>query len=553
LALALLLFGAFSIRGLHSRTGLPYVHRWGETTIVGRSLEMVKTGDLNPHWFKYGGPTIYLEAVVDAVHYVWLRGQPESGASVGSLEDILLPKQMGSRWLLSHPSFLLWNRLALSLVGVLTIVMTVGLARMFIGRWWALLAGATLTALPSHVFVSTSVRPDALATLFTLGAVAAAVRFLRHERPGSWIASLLFAGLAAATKYNAAMALLAPWSALALAGWRRSSGLRRWMPLAAFGLPILAFLAGNPFCVVELTTFLEHAGDEYHHYHQLGQPGQIAEPGLAHAWIQIRQLAQGLGAGSSILGWPLMLLALPGAARLIRRVEGAVVCFVPLAFFLFMVSTKVVFEHNFALLGPFVGLALAAGARAIATRLRATTSAARLAWLATAVLIAAAPFTKSWIQAGRIARTPDTRSRIVDAVNRLARERGWERVALADELEMHPLDRARLEIESEQLKLEGIRAQESRFDALVVPMAIGLRKGMVKAAEGLEDENYLHPDRESVTTAYEELERRMEAKRAFLPRGEVVFEIEGEPTPLGAMSVNPGLRIVLPGPSVSGD
>jgi hypothetical protein len=118
---------------------------------------------------------------------------------------------------------------------------------------------------------------------------------------------------------------------------------------------------------------------------------------------------------------------------------------------------------------------------------------------------------------------------------------------------MHPLDRARLEIESEQLKLEGIRAQESRFDALVVPMAIGLRKGMVKAAEGLEDENYLHPDRESVTTAYEELERRMEAKRAFLPRGEVVFEIEGEPTPLGAMSVNPGLRIVLPGPSVSGD
>ena len=553
-ALGLVLLGAAFVRWQHCKTGLPYVHRWGETTIVGRALDMIKTGDLNPHWFKYGGPTIYLESAVDALHFVWMRGQPEGAAnSIGSLDDILTPKQMGSRWLLSHPSFLFWNRAALALCGLLTVLVATRLARLFVGRWWALLAGASLAVLPTHVFVSTAVRPDALATMFTVLAVAGAVRFLRHERASSFIASLVCAGLAAATKYNAAMALLAPWFALLLAMWRKSPGHRRWMPLAAFALPPLAFLAGNPFALVEPTVFLEHAGDEYHHYHQLGQPGQMAEPGLAHAWIQLQSLAQGIGAGSAWLGWPLLLLALLGGVRLLRRVEGWVLCFVPIAFFFFMTSTKVVFEHNFALLGPYVAIALACGARGVASKLRAVGAREHGLWVAAMALVALVPMALSALEARRVGRAQDTRTRVVDELNRLAEDRGWSRVAVASELGMHPIDLSRIRIPHESWKLERLHGEQAKFDALVVPAVIDLRRGLAKAAAGLGDENYLHPDRESIQEAYEDLERRMTAKRALLPRGAVLLEIEGEPTPLSAMSVNPAVRIVLPEAEKGGD
>lgn len=57
--------------------GLPYVYHPDEPTHVNIVLEILKTGDLNPHWFKYPSFRIYASLPVAIIYFLLgvARGQ----------------------------------------------------------------------------------------------------------------------------------------------------------------------------------------------------------------------------------------------------------------------------------------------------------------------------------------------------------------------------------------------------------------------------------------------------------------------------------------------
>jgi hypothetical protein len=49
--------------------GIPYTPGIDEPVIMEKALNMMKTGDFNPHFFDYGGLTIYLQMAVASVKF----------------------------------------------------------------------------------------------------------------------------------------------------------------------------------------------------------------------------------------------------------------------------------------------------------------------------------------------------------------------------------------------------------------------------------------------------------------------------------------------------
>ena len=105
LCLGALLLLALATRLLRCSEGLPYLHRYGEPNLASRSLNMLKTGDLNPHWFNYGSLTIYLHAAVDYVAFLWLKSRPlDDPEAMRSLSGITTFVDSKWTWTLSHPT-----------------------------------------------------------------------------------------------------------------------------------------------------------------------------------------------------------------------------------------------------------------------------------------------------------------------------------------------------------------------------------------------------------------------------------------------------------------
>ncbi|HNW94052.1 MAG TPA: hypothetical protein PKM88_14180, partial [bacterium] len=60
--LAILLVGGLLLRLPGLESGLPYPWHPDEGALVNRAAAMVRTGDLNPHWFSYPSFTLYMQA-----------------------------------------------------------------------------------------------------------------------------------------------------------------------------------------------------------------------------------------------------------------------------------------------------------------------------------------------------------------------------------------------------------------------------------------------------------------------------------------------------------
>jgi len=541
---AVVLLG-LAARVSYCQRGLPYMHRWGETTIAGLALQILKTGDFNPHWFNYGAPTIYLHTAVDALHYLWLCGQPEE--LVRSLADVLTPQDTGDRWTMSHPSFVLWNRVTTALLGTGVVLLAFQLGRRVVGRWAAVLAAAVVASIGTHIDVSSSIRADMPAALVALGSVYCSVRFLEEERPRLLVASLFLAGFAAATKYNMAVVLVTPAAALAIAAAQRSAGYRPWLWWLVPALPALAFVLGNPFALLDLPSFLEAAGGEIRHYKQGGQLGYRVEPGLPHAKAQLGYLALDFGAGWPWLGALSLLVAALGAAHVARRRAGLVLFVFPLAYFLFMTRTRVEFRHNFVSLHPFVAIALAAGLERVHGALRAR--GLPRASVALVAVVALASTVQLGVQVGRgagVARERETRTRAVDAVLRLARERGWKKVGFVSELHVHTLDQRRLAsqgVECVELGADEMRKRRRELDALVAPSRYDFSERIKDSWSEIDPERN-DPTMVASRKKWAALERRMDELNELTPREHALVEIPGGPCVFSILMVNPGVLVI---------
>ena len=527
--LAVVLAVALFSRTLRAGEGLPYLHRWGEPNIGSRSLDILRNGDLNPHWFRYGTPTLYLHAGVDVACYVWLCSQPEdSRHSIRSLDELETMADTKWLWTLSHPTFFHWNRLATYVIGAGTVLLTYLLGRMWLGPWAATAAAAVVTGAAAHIEVSTTIRSDMPGSLLALGTILAALAARESRRPGTFLFALFLAGLASSTKYNLVVVLVVPLAALFASlvldarPDRTSDSQRRpwtagpWFWFGALLMPAAGFLSGTPFALFDLATFLRDAGAEVTHYKLTGQGTRTIEPGLVHAWSQLRQFGENAS-------WIAIALAAPGLAVLLRKRSGWLMLVFPVVYFLFMTRTTVDFHHNFVALYPFLAILAASGVQWLYTQLVRTERRLGAGFALLIAGLAGAHVAPGVIEGWQTYRTPETRTRAVGLVNELAADDDWERIGISKELRMHRIDLAELEVEHVVKPLAEL-LQNSTLDAIVCATAYKARQ--------------LESDKQQAQVA------RM---NKLTPDAGLVGSVEGGELFLHVRSMNPGVSIFARG------
>lgn len=534
LCLGALLLLALATRLLRCSEGLPYLHRYGEPNLASRSLNMLKTGDLNPHWFNYGSLTIYLHAAVDYVAFLWLKSRPlDDPEAMRSLSGITTFVDSKWIWTLSHPTFFLFNRAATALIGTVMVALTAVLGgRLALAtapareasalpgckaHWAGLVAAALLAGTATHVDLSVFIKPDMLGACLVLASVICAAAYVTHGRSRALLAALTLGALAAAAKYNLVLCLVAALAALAIRSFGPNPRPRRLLRATALLLPPLVFFAAMPYALVDSERFLADVVKEIQHYSVLGQNEHTVEPGWPHFLVQLRFFADNFSV-------PALLCAVLGVYRARRRPQAWVILSFCVGYALLMLNMRVSFHHNFLALYAFVAVFAALGAdhslSFIRERLgRRAQHCAALLLVAALGLHLAAPARASLT----IHNSRETRSLAMDLINELAEERGWQNIAIANELRIHAVDYSRLEVPFEVLSLAEVRRRAGDFDALISAT------------------NYHAPP-----GARPEAVSRAARYNGLTPRETVFGEVPGGPLTMVIRAVNPGVLIVAP-------
>ncbi len=242
--------------------GAPYRVANDEPFVVGMALQIMKSGDFNPHFFDYGGLAIYLHTVVGVVTFLL-------GAVAGQWSRI------DAVWI---GDLLPAARFVTAAMGALTVflVYRIGLR---LGPRAALIAGFAMAVLPQHVRESHFALTDTPLTLLIAATLLMSLRAVERARVTDVVAAACMAGLAASVKYNGAVALIMPLTAaLVLPAGSRLRGL---------GLALLgaggAFLLTSPYTVLDLPAFLNGFGKLSQSYAQGRHPVEAA-------WIYLKYM-----------------------------------------------------------------------------------------------------------------------------------------------------------------------------------------------------------------------------------------------------------------------
>jgi 4-amino-4-deoxy-L-arabinose transferase-like glycosyltransferase len=365
-------------------SGVPYVVGVDEPEIVRRALAMMKSGDFNPHFFDYGGLIIYFPLAVATVRFA-------AGAMSGSPGFAAVDRAWDG-------DFYLWSSYATAVVGTLLIYVVYRVAL----RWGvrAAIAAAFVAAIhPGLVRESHFALTDTPLTFLIALTLLMAVIASENGRVGWFLAAGAAAGLAAAVKYNGALALVMP---LAVALASPAVRERVLAMLAIAGGAAAAFLIGAPYSLLDLPAFLNAFARLATSYNHPADASVVAGVYIAH-------LRNAFGFGvpwSHFLGWGALAVSLAGFAimlgQLIKRERRAIALAI-LAFsscyFWLVAHQSLVYGRYLLPLIPFISLALGlAFARitetvaAAANPLRVRQTAAVLCLLALPPLWQAAQF-----------------------------------------------------------------------------------------------------------------------------------------------------------------
>jgi len=192
IAAALLRFWALS-QGIGFSLGVD------EPEIMERAVRMMKTGDLNPHFFDYPSLYMYVQAVVAVARFLF-------GAMDGRWASLAQ----------AHTEdFYLWGRAVTAILGTATVWIVYRIGMRWGGRT-ALLSAALLAVMPMHVRESHYVLTDVPVTFLVMLTCLLSLRAHERATMAAFAVAGAAAGLAGATKYNGAVAVLMPLLACAI-------------------------------------------------------------------------------------------------------------------------------------------------------------------------------------------------------------------------------------------------------------------------------------------------------------------------------------------------
>ncbi len=309
--------------------GIPFAVAADEPQIMERVVGMMKTGDLNPHFFDYPGLYLHVQLAVASIRFL-------AGASSGMWTSLAA---------VQAADFYLWARAISALVGTATIwlVYRAGL------RWGvphALLAAGLMAVLPQHVRESHYVLTDVPLTFFTTLTLLLALR--AHERPTlrafAWAGAA--AGLAAASKYPGLVALTLPLVAAAAA--HGAGPLRLRFALTTAACCVGAFLVAAPYTWLDLPGFLDGFA---------GLASSYPPAGVWPSWrLYIIHLRLALGWPGLVLLFVGLAIALAGGIRGPGRAGWWCLLVFGGTYFLLIASKTLVFGRYLLPVYPVVSL-----------------------------------------------------------------------------------------------------------------------------------------------------------------------------------------------------
>ncbi len=336
--------------------GLPFFYNEDEAHHFNRVMEMVRTGDLNPHYFHKPSLHFYLRIPAVAAGFIW-------GVRQGHLRSVKEVRTKDTYGLgdyaftASHPGIVKWNR-ALSVLFSLGIIVLAALIAYEFAKDWriAAMAGLLCAIAPPLIEHSATIGVDGMMTFFCMLSVFCGLYFLRKERTAMLLCCAAAAGLAIGTKYNALPILFVPIAASFSA--RR---LHIGQILAGFFVPWIFFIASSPYVLTSLPLFLDQLAYEVWHYGIAGHEEHTADPGIAQLRFYINwfgtEAVGVLGLAFCIVG--LVILA----SRRDRR--ALVLAGFPLLFFGLMVMQRANFTRNMLPVLPFMCVSAAYGVVAL--------------------------------------------------------------------------------------------------------------------------------------------------------------------------------------------
>ncbi len=338
-----------------------YFYHEDDAHHFNRTVEMAQRFDINPGYFNKPALHFYLRMPVVWASAAWgkLRGE------LGSLQEIRTrdPYGLGGySFSASHPFVLAWNRwfsVALS-VGILALTFLLA-TRLSLPSWAALLATMLVTVSPEVLINSHIIGVDIPMALFCVLSTVLGIRSLSDEKHRRWLALCgLVAGLAGATKYNAAPVAVVPL-VVALLRDRTVAGFA-----IALVSPALGYLFGAPYSLISFNDFWAGLSYEVWHYSVSGHEGHSAAPGIGQAIFYLRWLSSdGVGPVAAVLAAGGFLLC---AMR--RTPERLVFLAFPVAYFMLMVAQKTNFTRNMVAMVPYIAVASALSLHRISQALR---------------------------------------------------------------------------------------------------------------------------------------------------------------------------------------
>ncbi len=308
LPLAAILLLSLALRAWGLAWGLPtdthyFSYHPDESVVLLHAMGMnVFTGHLLPGWYHYGSLQLYLVNFVNSLAFVF-------GLDNIVVKDLAVGHAQWAR--------LYWiGRGVTVAMGVGTVWATYALGRRLWGRPAGLWAALALAVMPLHAQHSHWLTVDVPAAFWGTLALLWTAKMndaLRQDAQSkdAWRGALwagVFAGLASATKYNMALALL-PLLMLCVLG--------RHVKLLLIGLvsASAAFLLACPGAVLDTRVFVADVSFEWVHVSR--QPGlTFAGTGNGFVYAVTHTLTAGLGL-------PLLLLALVSVCYAgVRRTRG---------------------------------------------------------------------------------------------------------------------------------------------------------------------------------------------------------------------------------------
>ena len=197
--LILILEFAFFIRAYGVSFGLPYIYEADAHMYINRAVRFLRSGDWNPYWF--GNPAsvlMYLLAALYALYFIIAK-------SFGFFDDM----GVFTYYLMVNPTYsYLIGRGLMVFFGTLSALITYKIGKKIFDKKVGLIAAFLFAVIPMHVAASKIVRTDIMVTFFILLSFLYCIHILEEDNLQGYIMAGVFAGLAIATKYPAALVIL---------------------------------------------------------------------------------------------------------------------------------------------------------------------------------------------------------------------------------------------------------------------------------------------------------------------------------------------------------